>query len=238
MSRLTREQMKRDEVLDWMGRTLAWLRENARLVLAVAAVVVVAAAVVGAVSAYRGKEADRANLLLSEAITVFEAPVDPLGPDPEDRRNPKFADAESRRASASAKLEAVREEFGGTPVGAVAAAYLGDLAAESGETERAESLWEEALEETSDSLLAGRLQLNLINLARSQGRGEEAVEQLQALMSSSDSPLPEDALLFHLAGTLEELGRGDEAAGAYERLLAEHETSPYAADARRRLEDS
>lgn len=238
MSRLTRQEMKRDEVLDWMGRTVAWLRENARLVLALVAVVVLAAAVVGAVFAYRAKEADRANRLLSEAMTVIEAPIDPLSPDPEDPRNPTFADAESRRALAAAKLEAVREEFGGAAVGAIAAAFLGDLAAETGEIARAETLWREALEATTDSLLAGRLQLNLINLARSEGRGEEAIEQLQALMNSSESPLPEDVLLFHFASALEELGRSDEAMGAYERLVAEHDTSPYAADARRKLEGS
>jgi predicted negative regulator of RcsB-dependent stress response len=229
--------MKRDEVLDWMGRTVAFVRGNAKLVLTMTAVVVLGAVVTFAIVTYRGKETDRANRLLTEAIAVFEAPIDSVSSDPDEPRNPTFSDPESRRRSASAKLESVREEFGSRPVGAIAAAYLGDLAAESGELETAEALWREALDGVGDSLLAGRLQLNLINLARSQGREEEAVEQLRALLNDSDSPLPGDVLLFQLASTLEEMGRQSEAASAYEQLLEEHDTSPYSSDARRKLDE-
>lgn len=232
MSRLTRKEMKRDEVLDWVGRTVQYVRENARLLLIIAGVIVTAAAVAGAVAAHKGRQADRANRLLTEALADLDAATEPAPGEV------VVEDADSQKREAAAKFEAIHKEFAGKSFGAMAAAYLGDLAAEAGETDRAEALWREALEGIDDSLLAGRLQLNLIHLARAQGRGEEVVEELRSLLGSSDSPLPEDVVLYELGTTLDELGRESEAVSAYERLLEEYDSSAYAAEAERKLDES
>ncbi len=237
MSRLTRKDMKRDEVLDWLGRTVQYVRDHGRGLVAIAVAVVVAAAIAAAVTTYRGRQAERANALLTEALAIYNAPIDAVNPTPDDPRAPSFADEESRNLRAKSIFESLHEGFKGKSLGGIAAAYLGDLAAGSGDYEVAETLWREAVASVADTLLAGRLQMNLINLGKSQGRGESVVEELRALLSSGSSALPADAVLYELARALEDLGRSGEARGAYERLVEEYETSVYAPEARRELDE-
>ena len=89
----------------------------------------------------------------------------------------------------------------------------------------------------TDTFLAGRLQLNLISLGKSQGRGDAVVEELRGLLNSASASLPADVLLYELAKALESLERPDEAASAYQRLVDEYDDSIYASDARRRLDE-
>ena len=229
--------MKRDEVLDWMGRTVEYIRAHGRTLLLVAIGAVVVAAAVAAAIAYRGKQTERANALLAEALAVYSAPIDAVNPDPDDAENPSFGTEEGRKLRAEEKFGEIHVQFQGRSAGAIAAAYLGDLAAESGDSERAETLWREALEALADTMLAGRLEMNLINLDRGRGRLEPAVARLRELLNSPRSPLPGDVLLYELGATLEDLDRPSEAASAFERLIEEYESSVYAGDARRRLED-
>ena len=237
MSRLTRKEMKRDEVLDWLGRTVEYMRKHSRSLLGVAAAMVAVAAIVAAVVAYRGKQAERANGLLTEALAIYNAPIDALKATPDDSKNPSFADEETRKLRAKEKFESLRTDFEGKGMGGIAAAYLGDLAADSGDYERAEALWREAMVAVADTFLAGRLQLNLISLGKSQGRSEAVVEELRGLLNSASASLPADALLYELAKALESLERPDEAASAYQRLVDEYYDSIYAPDARRRLDE-
>ncbi len=238
MSRLTRKDMKRDEVLDWVGRTVQYVRGHGRGLLAIAGAVVAVVAIVAAVTAYSDRQVERANTLLAQALAIHDAPIDAVNPTPDDPKNPSFPDETSRSLRAKSSFETLHEEFKGRSLGAIAAAYLGDLAAATGDAEGAEALWREAMAGVDDTLLAGRLQMNLINLGKSQGRGEAVVEELRGLLSSGSSALPPDAVLYELARALEELGRADEAVGAYERLVDEYESSAYAPDARRKLAES
>ena len=237
MSRLTRKDMKRDEVLDWLGRTIEYMRRHARRLLGVAAAVVAVAAIAAAVVAYRGKQAERANGLLTEALAIYNAPIDAVNPTPDNSEDPSFADEETRKLRAKAKFESLRADFEGKGMGGIAAAYLGDLAADSGDYERAEALWREAMVAVADTFLAGRLQLNLISLGKSQGRSDAVVEELRGLLNSASASLPADVVLYELARALESLERPDEAASAYQRLLDEYDDSIHAPDARRRLDE-
>lgn len=229
--------MKRDEVLDWMGRTVEYIREHGRNLALIAAVIVVAAVATAVVFSYRAKQAERGNELLFEAVAAYEAAIDPVNPDPGDARNPIFGSEESRRLEATERFSKVRDQYKGGPIGAVATAYLGDLAADSGDTERARELWQEALDGASDSMLAGRLQMNLINLRKSGGDFTTVVEELRELLNSPRSPLPGDVLLYELGMALQELDRTSEAESAFDRLIEEYESSPYVGPARQQLNE-
>ena len=235
MSRLRRKDIKRDEVLESFGRTVNYLREHARGILGIVIGVVVVVLLVTLFFFYRGRQATKANRQLAEALQIHSAPVDAANPRPDDAQNPSFADEASRDAGAVEAFTKVYEGASGTPIGGVAAAYLGDLAAAAGDLEGAETLWREALAESRDSLLAGKLQLSLISLSKGRGDLDALVEELRGFLSSGSGALPEDVVLFELAKALDEAGRSDEAQGTYERLVEEHGTSPYAAEARQKL---
>ncbi len=200
-----------------MGRTFQFLREHMRGLLGLVVAVAVAVILVVLFFAYRSRQAEEANRQLARALQIYSAPIDTVDPRPDDLEDPTFADEAGRTASARQAFTELRADFVGTPIGGIAAAYLGDLAAGAGDLEEAESLWREALADSDDTLLAGRLQMSLINLGKSRGDSEAVIAQLREFLSADDGVLPEDVVLFELAKALEQAGRTEEARGTYDR---------------------
>ncbi|MDH3524459.1 MAG: tetratricopeptide repeat protein [Acidobacteriota bacterium] len=213
--RLTRQEIKRDEVMEGLSRAVEFLRRHGRaLGIGLLAVVVVIAglAIWRVVSA--GRE-ERANLALAEALSGVTAADGELG-------------------AAREALEGVAERYGSTGPGAVAAAYLGTIAAREADYETARSYWERLLDRRADDALAAGVERNLISLDRAEGRNDALAERLRAALAAGTSALGEDALLFELGRTLEDLGQVEGANEIYGRLLEEHPTSLFAAAARER----
>ncbi|MFQ5525380.1 MAG: tol-pal system YbgF family protein [Thermoanaerobaculia bacterium] len=236
MSRLTRKEMKRDEILESLGRSVSYVRDHTQGLLGLVAGIVVVALLVALFFGYQSRRSELANRLLAEALRIHAAPIDAVNPRPDDAQDPAFADQAGRNARAQAAFERVHSEAEGRPLGGVAAAYLGDLAAAAGDLDRAEELWREAIEDSEDTLLAGRIQISLINLIKERSGQDAAIEQIRGLMSSGSATLPEDVILFELGKALEEAGRADEARSTYDRLVEEHSASVYASEARQKLE--
>jgi len=236
MSRLKRKDIKRDELLESVGRTFSFVHEHNRGLLGAVIAVVVAVVLVAAFFVYRGHRSEQANRLLAAALRIYSAPIDALNPRPDDDKAPAFADEASRSAAAKAAFEQLRSDFKATPIGAIAAAYAGDLAAASGDLDAAQTRWRDAMAESEGTLLAGRLQMSLINLSKGRGEYEAVIEELRGFLSSNKSGLPEDVVLFELAGALAQAGRPDEARATYDRLIEERGTSVYAAEARLKLD--
>lgn len=233
-ARLRRQEIKRDEFVETVGGAVGWLQEHGRkLMLGVLGLLLLALAftVWRVVQSGRGEAAGEA---LGRALAVLEAPVGSPSPSPEDPDDPSFADEAQRRERARQLFGELAESYSGTDAGAIAQVYLGDLAAEAGDPERAREHWEAFLDRKGDHMLAAEVRLNLLALARQQGRGEELVDELRAELDSGTSVLPEPMLLNQLALTLEELGREREAVEVYQRLADEHPLSPYAGTARER----
>ncbi len=147
-----------------------------------------------------------------------------------------FASEAERRAAAKSRLESVREEYGATVSGSLAAVYLGRIAASDGDTELARELWSEYLAENGDDHALGvAVRLNLYGLDRAEGRAEEVAAELRGAVAMESPALPKEALLFELAATLEQLGDEDGAREAFQRIVDEYPESGYAVRARQQL---
>lgn len=234
--RLTRKEIKRDEFVEALERSASFMERNVRrLVAGTIALVVVVAAGFG-IWWWLGVRQERANAALTEALEVYRAPVGE-GAEPETEGGPTFPDEAARGARAEELFTAVREGYGMSGAADVAAVYLAQIAVESGDAERARTLWQEFAEDRSDHVLAGQVRVNLIHLDRQQGRGEEVVARLEPMLIADpeDRELPGDVVLWELAQTYEALERGDEAQAAYRRLSEEYPTSAYASQARQKL---
>lgn len=225
MSRLSRKEMKRDEFREAVRHTVDYASSHTRLLVQIAVGVVVLAVVIVAVILYLGYREERAAEMLSRAIQVHGAEIDAAAPRPDDPDDPAFADEAARRDRARERFEEVAG-FGGAP-GDIARAYLGRIALDEGDTERARELWSQVLEDEPDDLLAAQVRLNLLKLDLQQDRAEEAVTRLEAMLAEVEKPMPEDLILFELASVKERLGRTDEALSAYQRILDEFPRSPY-----------
>jgi len=232
--RLTRKEIKRDQVQEALTGVMEYLRDNLQSLLMLAGLLLL---IIGGVAAYRSyldsKEIE-ASEQLAQAIRIYSAEIT-AAPDPADPRNPTYGDVASRDAEARSRLEAVLTEFGRSDSAAIAKAYLGELAARSGDLDGARQLWGEYLESQSNQMLASEVRLNLMSVDRAQGRGQELVTQIRAQLEEPETDLPKDVLLYQLALTQRELGLDTEARQTLQHLLEEHPQSVYAAEARAEL---
>jgi len=229
--RLTRKEIKRNELVEALERSASFVERNARALVIGAVALAVALIAAFGVWSWLKSRAGAANEALTEALEVYrpEAPAE-AGDDP------ALATAEGRRARAAEMFQAVRDDYGFTDAADVAAAYLGQIAAQEGDPERARELWEDVVDDHGGTLLGREVRLNLIVLGREQGRGEEVVADLEAMLAAApeDRALPGDVVLYELALTYEELGRDEQAASTYRRLIEEYPRSAYVGLARQK----
>ncbi len=265
MSRLTREEIQRDEVREAVFSASAWFAEHVRQILiGIAAAIAVVIGVVLFLG-YQDRREAEASFQLSEALEVYRAEVEapetdatldlfdtppdsapgeddageaetPVAEDDGEDEGLSFASEAERRAEARVALEAVQESYGSTASGRLAAVYLGQIAADEGDTATARELWTEYLDtDGGDHALAVNLQLNLYSLDRAEGRSEQLAAELRGAVATETSALPKDALLFELGATLEQLGDEEGARETFQRIVDEHPDSGYAIRARQQL---
>ncbi|MDH3745036.1 MAG: tetratricopeptide repeat protein [Acidobacteriota bacterium] len=227
MSRLSRKEMKRDEVLEGAARFVHLVREHGRkLVVGLGVVVVLALAGAFWLSMGQRKQT-RANEALSYALQVYRAEIDVLAPRPDDPTTPTFASEQAREAAAKTAFEAVRREFGGSKVASVAAGYLADLATKAGDQETARELWEGAAPK-AETALEVELWVNRLALDRTGGKSEGVLAELQAMLGDGGSTVPVVVVLDQMAETLLVLDRRGEAREIYQRILDDHPGTAYA----------
>lgn len=235
MSRLTRREMKRDEVAEALGRTVEYSRSHLRMLLFAAVAVVLAGIVVLAAWIWRGNATARTNDRLVEAIRVYEAPVVTEDAHPDDADEPSFGSEEAKRQRAQELFEQVSGGAGGAAD--VALVYLGQLATDGGDNARARENWQRFLDQHGDHVLAGSVRVSLIGLDRAEGQAERVASDLEAMMdvTPEQRPLPGDVVLYELGRTYEELDRTEDAESVYQRLIEEYPRSAYVAAARSKV---
>lgn len=235
MSHLTRKEMKRDEVREWMDSVYFWVGENVKTIFTVMGVVIVLGMVGGVVLLLVGQRAERANEALTRALAVYGAPIEALGADPDDPDEPSFSNEADRVARAKELFESVHEAYGSTAAGQVAGVYIGEIAIEAGDTARARELWTAFVEHQKSHALAATVFMNLISLDRQEGRDEELLTKLREALADETLSMPRDLLLYELGLSLERAGETQEAMDTYQELVDDFPRSPFSADAQQRL---
>lgn len=213
--RLTRKDIKRDEVMEGLGRVADFIRVHGRTLGLGLAVLLAGMAAYAVWQKVDEKRQIAANEELAAALETV-------------------ADTDGDIALAKEPLEAVADKYGSTPAGSIAYAYLGTIAARGGDLETARRQWTEFLEGRKNHALAATVERNLISLDRQEGKSAELAERLRGVLANGNSALGEDSVLFELGRTLEDLGQLDGAREIYARLLDEHPTSTFAGAAQER----
>lgn len=224
--RLSRSQMKRDELVEGLNQGVDYIQHHVRLILITAGVVM--ALVLGWLGwrAYQAGALERGNAALGVAQAAYDAPVDPSATPPVDPANPVFVSNQDRLSRAKELFEGVRRDHGGAPA-AAASVYLGRIALEENRLDDAYRAWSEYLEYESDGMLAAAVQLDLLRIDRERGKAAEVLTQLEEILRSDRKSLPDDVVLFELAATLRALGRPEEARPYLQRILDEFPRSAY-----------
>ncbi|MES1242165.1 MAG: tetratricopeptide repeat protein [Acidobacteriota bacterium] len=232
---LTRKDMKRDELANAMERGVEYAESHARTLMTAIGALLAIALLAALWFMYSNNRAEKANVALAQAIKVYQAPVDPAAPKPDDPQNPTFADEAARRTKAKGLFEKLHDDFGSTAAGDIAAVYLGQIALAEGQADRARELWNGFVDEHGDHLLAGETRVNLFRLDRNSGKAEDVATKLSAMLDQSEPPLPQDVILGELAATQEQLGKKQDAVQTYQRIVDEFPQSPYAREANQKI---
>jgi predicted negative regulator of RcsB-dependent stress response len=233
--RLSRKDIKRDEFAEAVQRTSVSLHDHWKTIAAAVVAALLLVAAFFGYRAYASHRASQASQALDGALEVYNAAVDAAAPNPDAAQDPTFASEEARQARARERFTEVADRYGRTSAGALAYAYLGTLAAETGDMDAAREHWRKFLDRESDGLMANNVRLDLMRLDIAQGRGEEVATELEGMLASGDHELPEDVILFQLAAARETMGLGSEALSAYQRIVDEHPSSPYSTAARQKV---
>lgn len=233
--RLTRKEIKRDEFAETVGRGVEYAEGHYRgIAMAIGGLILLALLVFG-ISSYLKSRNVKANEALSDAMKVYEAPIDEAAAKPNDPKSPSFASEQAKRTRARELFAKIRSDYGSSDAADVAAVYLGQIAAQEGKLDEARELWADFVDEHEEHILGGEVRLNLMALDRQQGKGEQLVTQLRGMLEQSEPPLPQDVLYHELGVTLTQLGRPKEAVEAYQKILDEFPQSPYRAEAQEQI---
>jgi predicted Zn-dependent protease len=229
---LTRKQIKKDEFITFVDRAVQWTGQNWRQAAIGLGVILAAALVWWGVSAFLGSRTAAASQAISDALTVYNAPVGSAAPAD---AKVKFATDTERLAAAEKAFKSVRSRYRFTPQAKLAELFLARIAVDRGDVPQAIRLLGEIVSSRSSDPVVRLAMLDLIRLRVARGEGLQLVSELQAMAAGKDPRLPRDAALFHLAGIWEHAGKPDEAAKLYRKLVEEFPDSPYRADAQQRL---
>ena len=231
MSRLSRKEMKRDEVREFLSRGLLFLGEHAKRIgigLGILALLVLVGTVVANMM---GGRRDRASDALAEALEVQTAPLrSELSPGVSGE-GPVFETETARQDEARNRFEAVANEYPGSKTARIAKSYVARMELDAGRPAAAREIWTELASSGENDLLTAQVILNLVELERSGESAAEAEDRLLGMLDDPASVLPQDRVLYELALTQEALGKVDESRSTYQRILDEHPTSPHASAA-------
>ncbi len=236
MKKELREQIKQDEFASGLEQAVAWAgahKDELRIGIGVAVVLLAAVGAVGYYQAQRSREADRA---LRDALTTYSAPVaGEMAPGAERPSGQVFATPEEKYKTAAAAFEAVARRYGSSRVGVRATYYEALARIELKQYPEAEKELQQ-VQSRGSGIEPELARAALADLYRRSGQVDKAVEAYRGLASNPSASLPRDFALLSAAQTLEDAKRYPEARAAYRQLYEEFPASVYAAEARSRAD--
>ena len=232
MDKELRKELHRDEVGDALqeARGVLTRPEVMKPVLAVLGLIVVLFGLYYG-QKYRAASAESA---FARATEVYHARV---GATPAVDGAETFKTEADKLQKAQALFDDVAKSYGSMPAGRRARFYSVLCLAELGQRKEAEAaLREIAAQKDPAAIEPAMARLRVAELILQDGRAKEAATAYKALVDDQNSGLPRDLLLFGLAESLEAAGEKLEARRAYTDLVNRHPQSPFAQDARQKMD--
>ncbi|HET9795362.1 MAG TPA: hypothetical protein VFS34_12980 [Thermoanaerobaculia bacterium] len=224
--KLRREDLKRDEVMETVGKGLQFVSVHRKGSVETVGIAVALAALIGAFVAFRAHRETQAADHLSRALTALSAP---LASDPSAGTAAKtYATAAERSADANRELTAAAD-FGATKSGRAAAVIL---AAQGGSKDTGAF---DRFARSGKNAVAAAAELDSYRTMSDSGKTTEAIAAVKRAIETSSTAVPKDALLAELGALYERSGSPVDARATYQRLVSEYPDSAYASDAQSRI---
>ncbi len=235
MDKELKNELRRDEVGDALkeARTFLSRAEVVKPALAILALFLVLFGL------YYGQKfrASRAEAAFARATEVFHAEVGASAAGAPGSAE-TFKTANDKFQKAKTMFDEVASSYGSMSVGRRARYYSALCLAELGKLSEAEqALKPIAALRDPVALEPAMARLRVAEIVLRAGRFKEAASLYQTLSADEASGLPKDRLLFGLAESLEASGDALEARRAYTDLVNRHPQSPYAPEARKKVDE-
>ncbi|HPW55773.1 MAG: tetratricopeptide repeat protein [Thermoanaerobaculaceae bacterium] len=231
MRRLTRKQIKQDELIGLVDQGMNWLSQNSRQALLGLIGAIVVVMLVWGTRAILDSRGEAAGEALSKAIAIYAAPVGSAAPTD---AKLKFATATERLAAAETAFSGVRSKYSWRAESRLARLYLARIAMDRNDKEQAIRELSELVRKSSADPVVRMAMLNLVRLRVEKGEGAQLAPDLEAMAAGKDPRLPRDVALWQLAQLREHDGNSEEASNLYRKLVSEFPDSPYRGDAAQR----
>jgi TolA-binding protein len=229
-ARVTRHEMKHDEFVSTIGRATRWAEDHWRqMALALGAAVLVTLIATGVVW-WRQRRNLQAEAALGAVTEAYHADLGAAAGDP------SFPTDADRSRAVIERADEVIESYGSTPAGERARYYRALSLYRDGEVEEAARELDRFVERYPDHFLAAFARWKRAQIREQQGDLAGACEGYRALLDAQVPEFPSELAYLDLGRCLERSGQPGEAAATYRRLLEAYPESPYAADARQRLQ--
>ena len=220
MRRVTRKKLKQDEFVSIVDQVIQWFSENWRPVAAAAAGAVAVFLLWWGLSAWSGHRKEAASQALASSLEQLD----------------KAATAEAREDAESALREVI-DRYGRTPQADEARVILARLLVDDGKVDEARKLLTKVAQKRKDSPTVRVATLDLIGIQVASGQAAEVIPQLEAMVTGKDPRLPRDVALYELAEVNITEGNHDKAREYLQKLMEDFPESPYAGQARQKLQE-
>lgn len=243
MKTTERHRLKENELAYAIDHGLEVLGTNRQRALATIVTVVVVGAALGGYLFWRARTNAAAEVLLGEAMTVMEAPVaqppaagGPATPSPP-RQPGTYPTEKVKLEAALTRFIAAASAYPKTKAGILARYQAAGVLALLNRPDEAAKRFQEVMDIAGQSGVYYEMaRLGKVNAEAQTRRFDEAIKTYIDLSNTKDGTVPPDAMLMQLGRVYLMAGKTQEARTTFRRLLDEYPASPFAADAKREVD--
>ncbi len=222
--RISRKEIKRDEIVETAGDIGEWLEEHWPEVLKWGGAVVVAVLLAVTWRAWSNHSQSVTQETLSGGIGTYEQALAAPEPTP------------AKLEEALATFDTVIERAGRSQAGQLARFYRGATLFHLGRLDEAATVLAESLAASREMpTLAATTQALLARVFVAAGRADEAISLLTAALDEPSTLLPQDETLLEIGRIHAGAGRHEQARAAWQRVVDEFQAGSAAHEARRLL---
>jgi TolA-binding protein len=243
MKRTDRHKLKENEFARTVAQARDAVQSRGAEITRTIVVTLVLVAIVGGFFWWRNSRDAAANGLLAAALATYQMPVIPPQPpapgSPPPVPQPGTFQSEQERLDAS--LPKFMEAANANPdreAGITARFYAAGILSALGKHAEAEENYQQVVNKAGNSIYARTARLGLAQAQVAQGEYDSAITIYTELSRDTSSTLPLDGVLLQLGRAYARAGKKEEAVRAFTRVVDEFPQSPYAADARREMEEA
>ena len=220
----TRHQLKSDRftkaTIGAAEATAHWSVEHKSKIVAVAVIAVVVVGALAGTWFYLGRQDDKANQGLTEAVRTLQTQVRPAGMPPTPNL-PSFGSTQERATAAKRQLQAVIDTYPHTHSADVARYLLGTTSMQVGDNATAEKQLKEVAS-SFNSDLSSLAKLSLASLYGNTNRTKDALDIYKQLIDKPSATVSKVTAQLQLASLYESSQQPGEAKRIYEQIAKEN----------------